>query len=205
VLSAVARADVSEKHLKQKNIAANKSQVSCKAVKPLRPAVHRIKWNKKSYASASRSAFCRASAQGEDKRELYMKVSRLSALLFGSSLLFSVSVLAGTTNKKSLHLSENVTIEGKQLAPGDYKVEWSGAGPDVTVNILKGKETVASVSAHVVPENAPNSQDGYLLKPAADGSQSLAQVFFTGERYELNIDQAPSTGTSQGANTSGTN
>jgi hypothetical protein len=134
-----------------------------------------------------------------------MKVSRLSALLFGSSLLFSVGVFAGTTNKKSLHLNEKVTIEGKQLAPGDYKVEWTGTGPDVTVNILKGKETVASVSAHVVPENAPNSQDGYLLKPAADGSQSLAQVFFSGERYDLNLDQSSSGSASQGANTGGTN
>jgi hypothetical protein len=134
-----------------------------------------------------------------------MKVSRISGLLLGSSLLFSVCAFAGTTNKKSLHLSENVTIEGKQLAPGDYKVEWSGTGPDVTVNILKGKETVASVSAHVVPENAPNSQDGYLLKPAADGSQSLVQVFFSGERYDLNIDQTPSAGVSPGANPSGSN
>lgn len=134
-----------------------------------------------------------------------MKVSRFSALLLGSSLLFSVGLLAATTNKKSLHLNEKVTIEGRQLAPGDYKVEWSGTGPDVTVNFLKGKETVASVPAHVVPENAPNSQDGYLLKPAADGSQSLAQVFFSGERFDLNMDQGSSAGASQGANTSGTN
>jgi len=134
-----------------------------------------------------------------------MKVSRLSGLLLGCSLLFSVCAFAGTTNKKSLHLSENVTIEGKQLAPGDYKVEWSGTGPDVTVNILKGKETVASVSAHVVPESIPNSQDGYLIKQAADGSQSLVQVFFSGERYDLNIDQATNASPSQGANTSGTN
>ena len=134
-----------------------------------------------------------------------MKVSRLSALLLGSSMLFSVSLFAGTTNKKTLHLGENVTIQGKHLASGDYKVEWSGTGPDVTVNIIKGKATVASLSAHVVPEEAPNSQDGYLLKPAADGSQSLAQVFFSGERYDLNIDQTPTAGVSPGANPSGSN
>ena len=174
-------------------------------MKPLRLAVHRIEWSKKSFASASRSAFCGVSAQGEDQRELYMKVSRLSVLLLGSSLVFSVSVLAGTTNKKSLHLNENVTIEGKQLAAGDYKLEWSGTGPDVTVNVLKGKETVASLSAHVVPESVPNSQDGYLIKTAADGSKSLVQVFFSGERYDLNMDQATNVGASQGANTGGTN
>jgi hypothetical protein len=96
--------------------------------------------------------FSRALALGEEKGELYMKVSRLSTLLLGSSLLLSVSAFAGTTMKKSLHLYENVTVEGKQLSAGDYKCEWSGSGPDVKVNILKGKEIVASVSARIVSQ-----------------------------------------------------
>jgi hypothetical protein len=133
-----------------------------------------------------------------------MKVSRLSTLLLGSSLLLSVSAFAGTT-KKSLHLYENVTVEGKQLAPGDYKCEWSGSGPDVKVNILKGKETVASVSARIVSQGAANEQDGYALTPAQDGSQSLTQIFFTGEKYDLEIGQAASADTNQAPNPSGSN
>ena len=80
----------------------------------------------------------RVSVPGDDKRELYMKVSRVSSLLLGSSLLFAASVFAGNTIKKSLHLYESVTVEGTKLMPGEYKVEWSGSGPDVKVNILKG-------------------------------------------------------------------
>ena len=134
-----------------------------------------------------------------------MKVSRVSSLLLGSSLLFAGSVFAGNTIKKSLHLYESITVEGTQLMPGDYKVEWSGAGPDVKVNILKGKETVATVPARIVPEGASNSQDGYALKPEADGSKSLTQVFFTGEKYDLEIGQASNANTTQGANPSGSN
>jgi hypothetical protein len=134
-----------------------------------------------------------------------MKVSRVSSLLLGSSLLFAVSVFAGNTTKKSLHLYESVTVEGTHLMPGDYKFEWSGSGPDVKVNILKGKETVATVSARIVPESASNNEDGYALKPGADGSQSLAEVFFTGEKYDLEIGQASNANTTQGANPSGSN
>jgi hypothetical protein len=134
-----------------------------------------------------------------------MKVSRVSSLLLGSSLLFAVSAFAGNTIKKSLHLYESVTIEGTQLKPGDYKVEWSGSGPDVKVNILKGKETVATAPARIVPEGASNSQDGYTLKPGADGSKSLTEVFFTGEKYDLEIGQASNTNITQGANPSGSN
>jgi hypothetical protein len=134
-----------------------------------------------------------------------MKVSRVSSLLLGSSLLFAVSVFAGNTIKKSLHLYESVTVEGTKLMPGDYKVEWSGSGPDVKINILKGKETVATVPARIVPESASNNQDGYALKPGADGSQSLTEVYFTGEKYDLEIGQASNANATQGANPSGSN
>ncbi len=134
-----------------------------------------------------------------------MKVSRVSSLLLGSSLLFAVSAFAGNTIKKSLHFSESVSVEGTKLAPGDYKVEWSGSGPDVKLNILKGKETVASVPARIVPESTSNNQDGYALTPGADGRQSLTVVFFTGEKYDLKIGQASNGNNTQGANPSGSN
>jgi hypothetical protein len=134
-----------------------------------------------------------------------MKVSRVSSLLLGSSLLFAASVFAGNTIKKSLHLHESVTVEGTKLMPGDYKVEWSGSGPDVKLNILKGKETVATVPARIVPESASNSQDGYAVTAGADGGQSLSEVFFTGEKYDLEIGQASNVNANQGANPSGSN
>ena len=72
-----------------------------------------------------------------------MNVSKFSTALIGASLLFSASAFAAIMSTESLHLYENVTIQGKQLAPGDYKVEWSGPGPNVKIDILKGKQTVA--------------------------------------------------------------
>ena len=133
-----------------------------------------------------------------------MKATKFFTLLVGSSLLFSASVFAGNGNKKSLHFSESVTIEGKQLAPGDYKFEWSGTGPDVKVDILKGKETVASVSAHVVSVANKNIQDGYSATAEKDGSHSLNTLFFAGDKYDLQVGSA-SAATTTGAATSGTN
>ena len=134
-----------------------------------------------------------------------MKVSRVSSLLLGSSLLFAANVFAGSTVKKSVHFTETVTVEGTQLKAGDYKVEWTGSGPDVKLSILKGKETVATVTARMVPESVSNNQDGYALTPGADGSKSLAEVFFSGEKYDLEIGQGSNANTTQGANPSGSN
>lgn len=116
-----------------------------------------------------------------------MKVSRLSSIALGGSLLLAASAMAGNTIKKSMHLYESATIEGTQLTPGDYKVEWTGSGPDVQLTILKGKETVATVPAHVESETLPNSQAGYALKPGKDGGQNIAEIFFAGEKFQLKI------------------
>jgi hypothetical protein len=129
-----------------------------------------------------------------------MKVSRLSALMCASSLFLCASAFAGNSMKKTLHLFETATVEGRQLPPGDYKVEWNGSGPDVKVSILKGKETVATVAAQIVSQGASNQQDGYVLKPGENGSQSIADIFFSGEKYDLKIDQPANANPSQGAN-----
>jgi len=132
-----------------------------------------------------------------------MKVSRLSVTVLGGSLLLAVSAVAGNTIKKSFHVSENITVGGAQLTPGDYKVEWSGPGPDVKVSILKGKQTVATVPAHIESENVANTQAGYALVPGKDGGQTVSEMFFSGDKYDLKIDQGA--GQSQGATSGGSN
>jgi hypothetical protein len=166
---------------------------------------HLINRITKSNSSAGRSALSGAPLSGEKKRELHMKVSKLFTLLVGSSLLFSASSFAGNGNKKSLHLAETVTIEGKELAPGDYKFTWSGAGPEVKVDILKGKETVASLSAHIVAVPSANKQDGYSATAAQDGRHALNTVFFSGDKFDLEFGDASTAKTAPGTTTSGSN
>ena len=132
-----------------------------------------------------------------------MKVSRLSVTVLGGSLLLAVSAVAGNTVKKSFHVDESVTVAGTQLTPGDYKLEWSGPGPDVKVSILKGKRTVATVPAHIESQNAANLQGGYSLTPGKDGGQTVAEIFFAGDKYDLKIDQGADQ--SQGATSGGSN
>jgi hypothetical protein len=133
-----------------------------------------------------------------------MKVTKLFTLLAGASLLFSASVFAGNGGKKTLHFDTSITVDGKPLPAGDYKFEWSGTGPDVKVNILKGKETVASVSAKVVSVPAANKQDGYSATAAKDGSRSVRTLFFTGDKYDLQIGEASAANSAAGV-ASGTN
>lgn len=119
-----------------------------------------------------------------------MKLSRLSAVFLGSSLLLAASAFAGPTNKRSIHLAEPITVAGKQLRAGDYKVEWTESADSVQLNFVRGKEVVATLSAKVVSVKNANVRDGYETEHAQDGSLSLKQIFFSGKSYDLQIQTA---------------
>jgi len=133
-----------------------------------------------------------------------MKGSRNLVILAGASLLLAASAFAAGTGKGTLHLYESMDVQGKQLPPGDYKVEWNGEGPNVELSITEGKKTVASVPAQVVTVAEKNTTDGYASKKLDDGKNALTEIFFHGRDFELRLgDQASAEPSHSG--TSGTN
>jgi hypothetical protein len=125
-----------------------------------------------------------------------MKSSRKIVGLVGASLLLALSAMAGSENKGTLRLYDNVNVQGKQLSPGTYKVEWNGQGPEVQLNILDGKNTVATVPARVVPVTTKNDQDGYTADNE-NGSRTLKELFFRGKSYQLEIEPGTGAGATQ--------
>jgi hypothetical protein len=120
--------------------------------------------------------------------EMFMKLSRVLVLLIGSALAFSSSAFARDINKGKLRLHDKTTVDGKSLNPGDYTVEWTGAGPAVQVTILRGKQTVATFSAHIAEQSEPNHDDAYASKMELDGSSSLTTIYLSGKRNALEVE-----------------
>lgn len=129
-----------------------------------------------------------------------MKASRNLVTLAGASLLLAASAFAAGTGKGSLHLYDSVEVQGKELPPGDYKLQWDGQGPTVELSISQGKNTVASVSAQMVNVTQKNPTDGYAARKANDGQNALTEIFFSGKTYELRLgDQSGSANSPAGA------
>jgi hypothetical protein len=126
----------------------------------------------------------------ETKGALYMKVSKLLAVLFGAALVLSSSVLARESNKSALHLSDKVTVQGKSLNSGDYTVEWTGSGSAVEVTILKGKQTVATLSGRMIDQATSNPGDAYGIHTGSDGSQTLTTIYPAHKKVALQLDQS---------------
>lgn len=108
-------------------------------------------------------------------------------LLFGASLLLASAAFAG--EKATVKLYEDVKVNGKTLAPGDYQLTWEGAGSNVQVSIRQHNETVATVPAAVETAKSAAATSGYSTKTAGDGSKEMTSVFFSGKKVSLNLDQ----------------
>jgi len=116
-----------------------------------------------------------------------MKLSRLSLVVLGAALLFSTGAFAQDQNQGKLSIAQAVTVDGKQLPAGDYKLQWEGAGPNVELKILKNKETVATVPARIVTEPNKSSVNSYGTTQQQDGSRALTAINFGGKNYSLEI------------------
>ena len=115
-----------------------------------------------------------------------MKALRISkGLLLGLALLLATSAFA--SNKGSLAVTDNCTVAGKQLAKGDYKVSWEGNGPDVQLNIMQGKNVVATVPAHIMELSSSPQNDSAVVSHSSDGTKSLSEIRFAGKKYALAI------------------
>jgi hypothetical protein len=118
-----------------------------------------------------------------------MKFATVSkSLVLGLALLLACSAFAGT--KANLQLSNPVTLNGTTLNAGDYKVQWEGSGPSVEVSILKGKNVVAKVPAHVIELQTAASSDAAVTKKNDSGPNTLAGLRFEGKKIALELGEA---------------
>jgi hypothetical protein len=125
-----------------------------------------------------------------------MKFSKM--IVLSLALLLSTSLFAASSG--SLSVTQPVQLNGTELKPGSYKVTWEGTGPDVTVSVMKGKEVVAKVPAHV--KDLPNNfnVDATVLRKNADGTSTLNEIRFGGKKFALEFaTETAAVGTKSGA------
>ena len=115
--------------------------------------------------------------------------SKFTAILSMALLFAPLSLLAASRNSEGVTLPNAVTIDGKQVPAGDYKIEWEGSG-NVTATIQQGKKVIASVPATVI--QTKSTYDGAL---DLQGNVLRAIQF---KNNTLNFDQANAAAASPG-------
>jgi len=118
-----------------------------------------------------------------------MKFATVSkGLIMGLALLLASSAFAAT--KADLTLQSPVTVNGTTLKPGDYKLQWDGAGPNVEVSIMQGKNVIAKVPAKLVDLSAPAVNTAAVIQKNADGTGTLDSARFQGKKYALELSES---------------
>jgi hypothetical protein len=100
-----------------------------------------------------------------------------SKLLLASAIVLLIPAMAFAKPKDSanIDLSQPVTVAGTQLAPGQYKVTWEGAGSDVKVSFTEGKKTLATAPAKLV-SNTTDLDNAIETNTAADNTTLLRAI-----------------------------
>ena len=128
-----------------------------------------------------------------------MSVSKISkGLLLGLALLLATSGFAA--NKGSLQVDNPVTINGKPLAAGEYNVKWDGAGPNVELNIMKGKNVVATVPARMLDLEQSPVRDSIITSVNSEGHKSVNEIRFSGKKYAFAVNAESAKAESSGTN-----
>ena len=115
----------------------------------------------------------------------FATVTKLAVLSLGLMLASS----AFAANKANLHVNNTLNVNGTNLKPGDYKVQWDGNGPEVQVSILQGKNVIAKVPAKLVDLSNSAASDATVTRHNNDGSSSLAGVRFEGKKFAIEVPE----------------
>jgi hypothetical protein len=125
-----------------------------------------------------------------------MKYPKYLAVIAVFCLISTAGLFADSKSKDrgTLNLVNSVQIGSTQVAPGDYKVEWSGTGDNVQVNILKGKNVVATTEGKLVelPEKAENNS--VTIRTLANNTVAVMEIQFDNRKESLVFNQSGTTG-----------
>jgi len=118
-----------------------------------------------------------------------MKFATVSKILvMGLTVLLASSAFAAS--KATVTLQSSATINGAQLKPGDYKLQWDGSGPNVEVSIVQGKNVLAKVPAKIVDLSSPSNRNAAIMKVNSDGSHTLAGARFEGKKFAIELGES---------------
>ena len=122
-----------------------------------------------------------------------MKFARTVVLTSVLALLLPLSLLAkdhSTKHSISAKIYQPVNVAGTALAPGQYKVEWTGTGPAVNAEFKLNGKTVATAPATV--SDVVNEPNAVVMQTAADGAQTITGI--TGKKEALKFGTEAPTG-----------
>ena len=116
-----------------------------------------------------------------------MKYSKYLTVIAVFCLITTAGLFADSKSKDrgNLNLASPTQIGSTQVSPGDYKVEWSGTGDNVQVNILKGKNVVATTEGKLVELSKKAENNSVTTRALDNDTRALVEIQFDNRTESL--------------------
>jgi hypothetical protein len=120
------------------------------------------------------------------------RTKTVQAVAVAILLLAAGAWAANKGNSTTVKIFDPVMVNGKALAPGEYKVTWEGSGPEVQVSFLQGKTVAATATAKIVPQDSANDRTATITRQDGKGLD-LLEIRPQGKKEALRLGESGST------------
>lgn len=110
-------------------------------------------------------------------------------VVLGLALLVAITGSAFAKNSGRVSLRQAVTVNGVQLAAGQYKVSWKTHSPEATVTFRHHKGDVATTEGKVEDRQTRYDNDSVVFANNPDGSFSILEIRFAGSKQVLTFGE----------------
>lgn len=111
-------------------------------------------------------------------------------------VILAAVVLATSAFAANITVAQPMTLNGKQVAPGSYKVVYTGSGSDVQVNLVKGKNTISAPAR--IEERENKARFDAVVTDEAGGTREVKEILLGGKKQVLVFSGAGGASASMG-------
>jgi hypothetical protein len=116
-----------------------------------------------------------------------MKFRQYFASIAIVTLALSLGAFAKDTHSGNFTLSDRVQVGATELAPGDYKADWTGPASDVKVVITQHGKTVATAEGKIRDMQQRAPYDAVLTKKTDNNTLQLDEIEFNHRTEALQL------------------
>jgi len=101
------------------------------------------------------------------------------------AILLAACLSAAAANSRTLSFKTAVKLNGTDMTPGFYLVDWVSHSPEATVTFRRNGQVVATAAGKWVERDTRYETDSVVYTNNADGSHTLVELRLAGMKQVL--------------------
>jgi hypothetical protein len=123
-----------------------------------------------------------------DKQQEEEKMNRngyRGSIWVALAILLTASLWAAAASSRTLSFRTPVKLNGAEMTPGFYEVQWVSHSPEATVTFRRNGQVVATAAGKWVERESKSPADSVVYSNNADGTHTLKELRFGGMKQAL--------------------